>query len=72
MAQRLVTQIFKMTSLEYLKDTFRIAFNGARVLSVSECGQEAEGKRERPTFSVILDSTIFHPQGGGHLEKRQM
>eukprot|EP00475_Leptophrys_vorax_P040260 TRINITY_DN7437_c0_g1_i1.p1 TRINITY_DN7437_c0_g1~~TRINITY_DN7437_c0_g1_i1.p1 ORF type:complete len:282 (-),score=81.17 TRINITY_DN7437_c0_g1_i1:93-938(-) len=69
MVRHFLSQFVRMTtSLEYLRDTFKFAYSGARVLSIAEYNAKGsdEGKRDAPTeLAVILDATIFHPQGGG-------
>jgi Ser-tRNA(Ala) deacylase AlaX len=51
------------TKLVYLSDTFKFSFTGAKVLQVITLTND-EAKREQ-LDAILLDSTIFHPQGGG-------
>mmetsp|Transcript_42894 Transcript_42894/g.115458 ORF Transcript_42894/g.115458 Transcript_42894/m.115458 type:complete len:1055 (+) Transcript_42894:777-3941(+) len=51
----------KGTDKLYMDDTLTFSMEGAAVVSDSA----SEGEREGGTVKVILDKTIFHPQGGG-------
>ena len=51
----------------YMSDTHKTNLNGANVLSVFEIEEERHGMKITDTtrFIMILDKTVFHPQGGG-------
>lgn len=46
----------------YLTDTYCFALSGVHVLAVVS---ETDSKTGAPRTAVVLDRTIFHPQGGG-------
>ena len=49
----------------YLLDTYHVSLpKGARVLAVLE-EPDAKAPEQKPRTAVVLDRTIFHPQGGG-------
>jgi Ser-tRNA(Ala) deacylase AlaX len=59
------------TRLEYMEDTYRVA-GSATVLRVAPDEREEDDPRpgqsklvETPRMCVVLDRTLFHPQGGG-------
>lgn len=58
---------FPATQRVYYEDTYKVGthsfkFEGeAKVLTVKVHSSEGE----KPLFAVLLDRTIFHPQGGG-------
>lgn len=51
----------------YLDDTYLFTLNDVMILQITELTAENSSSIERSkgTHKIILDSTIFHPQGGG-------